>query len=602
MSTGSINLNKEDFLNSKWDEIIKECTPRECIEYFYSFSKKVQEYEGSGNIKAKKMFSLLACITSPGLKADDCDEFFAEVFNWLSEVDLKFLEEIVTEISDNELKARVADILWVKQRSYKMAQVAVLAYIESAKDVEKCNHWWLYVDRIERAVHLAASLGRKNHYFTDVIAHIEVVVDRYNGEESLGISGKLMRILLEQRQGVPSKYAILAEKAATLAEAMQDWDRARTYWEIKAQWHQREQNTHDERTALICAAETYVKASEEALKLPSLPYTNASDELQKAIEALRKVGGTEARRDELHNSLLEYQQLSLAEMIPISQEVDISYYVDKAREKVKDKSIHDALFILAIQMGSYPQVSYLRQQVEENTQAHVLQSLIPIVMKNEMGKVTAREPSILSSDLKERESAIRSKMFQTAIWYWQMQAKAIIEPVRYQINLEHSVRVSDFFSIVVNNPFIPQGREYIYAKGFHAGLTGDFLVAAHILIPQIENSLRYIFKQKGIITSGLNDYGIQDEHDINTLFRERESDLVEIFGEDITFHLQGLLVHRFGCNLRNRMAHGLLDYESFFAPEVSYLWWMALHLCCRPLVTKIDKNKDEEGQSTNTTP
>ena len=84
MSTGSINLNKEDFLNSKWDEIIKECTPRECIEYFYSFSKKVQEYEGSGNIKAKKMFSLLACITSPGLKADDCDEFFAEVFNWLS--------------------------------------------------------------------------------------------------------------------------------------------------------------------------------------------------------------------------------------------------------------------------------------------------------------------------------------------------------------------------------------------------------------------------------------------------------------------------------------------------------------------------------------
>ncbi len=142
--------------------------------------------------------------------------------------------------------------------------------------------------------------------------------------------------------------------------------------------------------------------------------------------------------------------------------------------------------------------------------------------------------------------------------------------------------MEDFAFIVINNPFIPPGREMIYARGLLEGLRGDFLVSTHLLIPQIEHSIRYLMEQQGCIVSGLDDRGVQDEHNINVLIRRPE--LVEILGEDIVFDLKGLLVHRFGTNLRNHMAHGLVEYNGFFTDDNSYLWWLTLHLCCLPII------------------
>lgn len=161
--------------------------------------------------------------------------------------------------------------------------------------------------------------------------------------------------------------------------------------------------------------------------------------------------------------------------------------------------------------------------------------------------------------------------------------------------MDHNVRIDDFLGIVFNSPFVPPGREYIYAQGLHAGLTGDFLVAANLLIPQIENSIRYLLIKQDVITSGLDAQGIQDERSLNTTLYLPET--INILTEDITFDLQGLLVERSGSNLRNRMAHGLIDQNGFFQPEVVYLWWLTLRLCCLPIVAQ---NHDSQAASSAT--
>ena len=61
-------------------------------------------------------------------------------------------------------------------------------------------------------------------------------------------------------------------------------------------------------------------------------------------------------------------------------------------------------------------------------------------------------------------------------------------------------------------------------------------------------------------------------------------ELKKILGNDIAFDLQGLLVKSetgVGDNLRNRMAHGLMDDKDFFRTDAIYLWWLALHLLVR---------------------
>ena len=57
----------------------------------------------------------------------------------------------------------------------------------------------------------------------------------------------------------------------------------------------------------------------------------------------------------------------------------------------------------------------------------------------------------------------------------------------------------------------------------------------------------------------------------------------DIFDEDTLFDLKGLLVDISGSNLRNLMAHGLLDDEDFSSLLMSYLWWVTLRLCYLPL-------------------
>ncbi len=100
--------------------------------------------------------------------------------------------------------------------------------------------------------------------------------------------------------------------------------------------------------------------------------------------------------------------------------------------------------------------------------------------------------------------------------------------------------------------------------------------------------------QHGVNTSGIDSKGIQDEHSLNATLRLPEMN--EIFGEDITFDLQGLLVERFGYNHRNLMAHGLISYNEFFSSHVIYLWCLILRLCCWPIIMQIQTNEAQQTE------
>jgi hypothetical protein len=106
----------------------------------------------------------------------------------------------------------------------------------------------------------------------------------------------------------------------------------------------------------------------------------------------------------------------------------------------------------------------------------------------------------------------------------------------------------------------------------------DWFVAAHLLIPQLESSIRHVFTQYGVPTSTLESDGTQNERDLGWLLNHDK--MVEIFGGDIAFDLRGILTERFGYNLRNGFAHGLLSWMEFYSEASEYLWWLIIRLCC----------------------
>lgn len=584
----NIVLSLEDFNHVNWDEIIKKSDKKICETYNRSFFATAKAENTDSQI-TKSVYEFLGHITSPMLKSEsDKEPFFPLVIlrdgsrssipKDFNEQQLTLIKQLAPNIEDPELKARIADILWETQRDFEMAKIAVNSYLESAKRLEDPENCFYAFPRIERALRIAARLGKNNEFFNNVINYIEHLLDKYQAEDPLFFSAKLMRLLQRQRLGDYLKYAQLSEQ---VAQQSTQWDRAREYWEVASRWYALNKDQENQKRIQINIAETYVEEAKIAVSNSTPSYMMAAFCLQKAIEAYRKIGGTKERREELHKLLLEYQPQSMSEMGKISQEIDIRHIAENVMKQVSGKSLQEAIIQLAL-MGCSPSIEDLRLRIQKHIQNHPLQFIHNGILQNESGKNVANIPSIISDDPETSEKALQAHMQKYTQFDKSIQTIAVIHPAIYQINLEHNPSVEDFAWIVINNPFIPPGRENIYARGFWEGIKGDFLVSTHLLIPQIEHSIRYLLERRGCIVSGLDDRGIQDEHNINVLIHRPE--LIEMFGEDIVFDLKGLLVDRYGNNLRNQMAHGLLGYEDFFSAMNCYLWWLTLRLCCLPII------------------
>lgn len=220
----------------------------------------------------------------------------------------------------------------------------------------------------------------------------------------------------------------------------------------------------------------------------------------------------------------------------------------------------------------------LRQQVEKDAETHVLSHLFDSVVLDHSGKVADTAAGLHSTEPEEREEALRAAMVLRARQIdWHIQVEWFIEPARLSLLREHRVRLNDLVFLVANNPFIPEGHQGIYLRGLQAGFYGDWLTAMHLLLPQTEASIRHVFQQSGVITSTLESDGTQKERDLNALLWM--PDMEKMFGSDMSFDLRGILIERFGFNLRNEFAHGLMPEGAFYQIGSVYLWWLMVRLC-----------------------
>jgi hypothetical protein len=151
-----------------------------------------------------------------------------------------------------------------------------------------------------------------------------------------------------------------------------------------------------------------------------------------------------------------------------------------------------------------------------------------------------------------------------------------IWPALEVLLLEHRLREADFIGLANQSPIVPRGRERLFGKALFAGYDRDFVTAIHLLVPQIEHMVRVHLKQAGAKTTTLDIDGIENENGLSALMALPEAE--KVFGEDLSFELKALLCDSFGPNLRNELAHGLLDDDACQSVYAIYAWWFGLRL------------------------
>ena len=593
MGLADLRLTRDDFDATDWQAVVTETEKRECWAYLTRYSRRANAARERGDGGAEAVYSLLTFLCSLQFTPDDPADPFAcrervpggapPSIDELTPEQLAVLAEIMPTIEDDELRARIADVLWLRTRDYKAGEAAIAAYRASADRLEDPEKWTDCSARLIRGVRLAASLGRGRDAYLDGIAHVEKVLSKYNGEDPRYLSSTLMELLLEHGAGDAAHYAALGEKLATRAEEQNDYHRARTYWDLQIRWCRRGDDADGERRAKLAAAATFEKEAARVLERPGPQHLLAAMFLQQAVVALRRAGADKERVAEVHRRLLDHQEKSMEEMKGrgISHSMDVTDFADAAVKEVTGKPLDEALLTLVLNLASPPKLETLRQRVVESIRNFPLQNIFATSLMSPTGKTTARRRAPDFRDPAGDDEAVRVKMFDEAKHHHGLLAMGIIEPARDVILREHPARVADFVALANYSRFVPPGRELIYARGLYAGLVGDFLSAAHLLVPQVENSLRMLLQQRGVIASNINDDGVQEELDINTLLcsKEHYDALVAALGEDTVFDLRGLLIERSGSNLRNLLAHGLLSQGQFYSAEVCYFWWVTLRLC-----------------------
>ena len=572
------------------EDALKESESAECISYSSVFFKRARVADASGGNEEARAWRLLAHLCQVSLKASEPNEPLRPVWERaggrtlvpgdMDEESAAAVRQLGLVVRDAELRCRLLDATWDRLRDAEAARKAVGCYVEEANRLFDPEHWTEYAVRVERAAWLARQL-RDSDLVDGVLKEIEDCVVRLDGSDPLYLSCRLMDILHEFERGDPASMRDIAVKGARLAESKGDFERARTWHDLVGRWCRRVGDDEGEKSARIEIAASLCRQAEQQSQ-PEQALV-AAHFLEKAHEAYRNIPGMRSKAEEVYAQLRECQQRSVQCMKLRSTEIPYaSELIGRARDWVAGKSRRGALLALAtvIEVTDFERKTEIAREMMEK---YPLQGLFGGVTMDHFGLVVGRTRAAITTDENEFEQALWERVVQDVDLGYQVSVQTGIVPAMNQLNFEHSLRLKDMVALVVDNPFIPSGHEEIFARGFLAGFRWNLAESLSILVPQLENSLRHVLAEAGHEVTTRDKHGLQSFIQMGKMWREHRQDLEAILGTDIVQELRVLFVEQNGANLRNRIAHGVMNHEMFFHHASIYAWWFIFHLTICPV-------------------
>lgn len=247
--------------------------------------------------------------------------------------------------------------------------------------------------------------------------------------------------------------------------------------------------------------------------------------------------------------------------------VDIEDLVDNSIEHVKGKSDLQQALLYFVNFKMIELNEILDQDEERKFRISDLFGSIHI---SGDGRVIGRTKPKVEGDEGINEEIMRS--FDISL---QLIVAGQIIPAMNQLNKEYNIPHKFFSELCYHSKLIPQERIELTSRGLYLGFEFRFAEAIHLISPQVEFLVRNVLKRAGIITS-INEGGVENEIGLSSLLDKPQS--AEIFGEDLHFNLRAIFTDPIGANLRNYVAHGLLDDNAANSDAVVYAWWLYLRI------------------------
>lgn len=557
-----------------------------------------QAAEGQGNEAAARGYRLLAILCTFHLRVEDPGQAWAPRWEGpegrtYTASDFRgeqneILASILGAISHPALRARVADVVWYNDRSKSgAAKLAVEAYCElierrldgrfKARFEDLDDSIRDSLDWLERALQINAMSGGRKRVPDAIRTALEALYVRSRD------AGNYVNFAKVARLGVDYgliDWARVAPDAEQVASARRGGDypmAVQEAWNLAAQGYGK--------LADQLARERCVERSvDETLRMrEQVPSASAQAFwTRKAIGELRSARGSKERIKALRAELRDLEDASLDEFGQFSMPIDVSDTRAGAIKLFDDLTLPDILLNFAL-VAQPPTVQALREQALQSRKTSVLGSLFGSSYADRDGKVVAQTPAA-GLDAEPSEEWFKEQ----ALLYLDLRRNQVvgglIEPARETAMIRFPVEHRHFAAIVSMSPFVPQGHEHLFALGFARFFQGDFGSAAHLLIPQLENSLRFVLRNTNRETSKIKPDLLQEDRSLSGMLDNLREELTSVFGADLVNEIDLLFHHRPGPALRHEMAHGKITAGACYSPTLIYACWFIYRLTCLPLL------------------
>ena len=495
----------------------------------------------------------------------------------LSTDEVASLSELAGGVTNPLLKARLADIVWLRdrRRGIALAHMAIDTYLTLSLDE---NSWLLSArDGWRRALQLARGIrddGRVVLIETSLLQAFRDAV-AVPGDLSLSYLGPLLAEGVARDNAAEVGDLLAAHAEARRVESA--YRAALEYAEAAARWFQRAPNSGPRRAAMLVMAGHIMAALGGAAGAAlAQKYWYA-----KVIEMFRSVPGAYRHEHQVDHTIASLRtkqdaagRAAFDEMAPFEYVIDLAPNVAQTASRMHGHSPLTALWTL-VRIHPLPNREQLIAAAERNAVTGGAGRMQDAIVFADDGRAVAHRPG-LGVEGVGRAAQLLAESTQACYLLCSMTVTGFILPALDTMWREMHFDLETFLALARHAPLVPGGRAGLIAQGLHAGWCGDFVQATHILVPQFEHIVRTQLKAAGTLTTTHNADGLDTEIGLSTLIERPE--MIEAFDVDLTFTMRALLCDPAGPNLRNMVAHGLADEGLVGGPYGIYLWWLVLRL------------------------
>ncbi|MFP1817018.1 DUF4209 domain-containing protein [Lonsdalea quercina] len=572
---------------AEMEEAIKEDSVR-YLSMSVFFADKEKYYTERGESFLADAAAVLASITHMALDAGSINAPIVALVTLkdsrsVSPEDLKtdqraFLEKLYPQLAIGLLKSRIGEIALMLDtpRRWDLVDEIIEGYLtEPLSD----NTWYTRQQQLwARVVNLSRQF-RKITPVRSIESQIQDYIDEHTPENP-GISISLYDFIHEQNllnsNANTNAAGIMAFGAYEKSNS--SFSLAERLFSLATEYYKRKRSQPEQLSALFESAECLFLDAENRAQFSDQGNLIATSLYEKALQryrliptAHRSLSGADVRIEECLKRVRAHGEMSLEDMHTFQlPPADLTELANLSVEHVRDKG---GIFKASLYFVGFCTITSKSVQDQDDEQVQFrISDLFGSVFLSGDGRAISRTGAADS----ERARVRQMQSFDFSL---KIAVAGEIMPAMNQLLQEYNFVMRFFEELCHYSPLIPDDRVQLTARGLYLGFEYRFSESIHLISPQVEFLVRNLLKGANIRTSTIDEAGIENEVGLSSLLDKTEAKT--FLGDDLHFNLVSLFTDPLGANIRNYVAHGLLNDYSSQSDAIVYAWWFYFRIIVR---------------------